>query len=494
MSNRKSILINTALFILLVGSLIICTPTISQAATAPLPAKVKIDPFLKQLVAMEDLQAELEELADELEDFEDILADSGLPPEAAWMTKYVWQRAANPQKILSTFYDYVLKDYDQKNVTEVIKWLQSPLGKKYKALEYKSRSQESEDERAAYVRLLESFPPQEARLIMSERLEKAWEQADLTLNVIFPIFRLWFPNSQRSVDRSIDKVLKELEKEIREPLRKDIVSGNLYVLEDLSIDEFKKLLEFAESDAGKWYGRVFHRGVVVAFEEQVQLSRDYLEDFLTSIESEQGGMKVLKKTFPPGERFIALRKRDPFKPLVSEDEGLLVVMRPRPKKVVFKNLRDKLKNFPTIPLEVYKKIKSDNPDLYANLEYHQELFNDLEELKTMTEEEYKETLELYRKLIKRANQTRSNLVKTPLQTKYKEIKFVGVIWKGEETFALVETKGKKGHSVKKGTLVGPNLGVVDAIGDDQIVVVERFMDYRGEVLAKRQTIKFSGVS
>ncbi len=482
---------------LLGASLVICGPTLGQAATDPkalVSSPVAVDPFLKQLVAMEDLEENLMNQAQQIQLFVENLSAFGLPPEAAWMTKHILVRAYSPKKFLQTIYDYVMQDYDQKNAVETIKWLRSPLGKQFKELVRKSWTQESLDERDIYIKMLKSFPPSETRLILSERLVKAWKLTDLTLKSIVPVFRLWFPHREKLLDQSSREVLKKLEKDLRKPIRENLIGGNLHVFMDLSDEEFANLVEFAESKPGTWFYTVFQQGFVVAFDEQVRRSKTHLDNFLATIGSGREGLEILKETFPPGERYIALRKRDPFLPLVNEEGQVQAAsVRPRAKKV-FKMLRGRLKNFPTIPLELYKKIKKDDPELYADLEYHQELFNDPESLQAMKEEEYEETVENYRELIDRANEARADFIKTPLQIDYKSLSFVGVIWRGKETLALVETPGKKGHAVRKGTIVGPSLGVVDVISNDQIVIVERFRDYLGEVLAKRKKIKFSGAS
>ena len=50
---------------------------------------------------------------------------------------------------------------------------------------------------------------------------------------------------------------------------------------------------------------------------------------------------------------------------------------------------------------------------------------------------------------------------------------------------------KTGYVVKKGDLVGPSFGTVKEIKDGQVVVVEKFKDYLGNILKNQRTIHFS---
>ena len=51
--------------------------------------------------------------------------------------------------------------------------------------------------------------------------------------------------------------------------------------------------------------------------------------------------------------------------------------------------------------------------------------------------------------------------------------------------------GKTGYAVKKGDLVGPYFGTVKEIKDGQVIVVEKFRDYLGNILKNQKIIHFS---
>lgn len=60
-----------------------------------------------------------------------------------------------------------------------------------------------------------------------------------------------------------------------------------------------------------------------------------------------------------------------------------------------------------------------------------------------------------------------------------ELNVIGVLWGGFGFTAMVQTPDGKGYSVRRGTLVGPNNGVVTSITKNGLVVTERFTDIYG---------------
>jgi Tfp pilus assembly protein PilP len=130
--------------------------------------------------------------------------------------------------------------------------------------------------------------------------------------------------------------------------------------------------------------------------------------------------------------------------------------------------------------------------LFSDLEFYAKLFNNRSKLKAMSNKEYQRAVKKYKGLIEQANGTK--LLPTPLQANYGSLKLVGVIWKGSERVALVEIQGNKGHTVKKGVLIGPKYGVVDSIQRDEIVVKENSRDYLGNIVTKKKEIEFSAQS
>ena len=70
-----------------------------------------------------------------------------------------------------------------------------------------------------------------------------------------------------------------------------------------------------------------------------------------------------------------------------------------------------------------------------------------------------------------------------------ELRFVGVIWSPNVTRALVEDSEGKGYTVKVGTRIGREGGVVTRITETEIFVKEEFRDYTGAKVERINSLK-----
>lgn len=76
---------------------------------------------------------------------------------------------------------------------------------------------------------------------------------------------------------------------------------------------------------------------------------------------------------------------------------------------------------------------------------------------------------------------RASLALPPLQrVGLTEINLIGIIWGGFGYTAMVQTPDGKGYSVRRGTRIGPNNGIVSKVTQNSIVVTERYTDIYGK--------------
>jgi type IV pilus assembly protein PilP len=69
----------------------------------------------------------------------------------------------------------------------------------------------------------------------------------------------------------------------------------------------------------------------------------------------------------------------------------------------------------------------------------------------------------------------------PLQrTEIADMRLIGIVWGGLGYTAMVQMPDGKGYSIRVGTLIGPNNGVVKKITERSIMVEEKFTDIFGE--------------
>jgi type IV pilus assembly protein PilP len=60
-----------------------------------------------------------------------------------------------------------------------------------------------------------------------------------------------------------------------------------------------------------------------------------------------------------------------------------------------------------------------------------------------------------------------------------ELNLIGVVWGNYGYTAMVQTPDGKGYSIRRGTRIGPNNGVVSSITERGFIVQERFTDVYG---------------
>jgi type IV pilus assembly protein PilP len=61
-----------------------------------------------------------------------------------------------------------------------------------------------------------------------------------------------------------------------------------------------------------------------------------------------------------------------------------------------------------------------------------------------------------------------------------ELNLIGILWGGFGYTAMVQTPDGKGYTIRRGTRIGPNNGVVSAITENSIVVKELYRDVYGK--------------
>ena len=218
-----------------------------------------------------------------------------------------------------------------------------------------------------------------------------------------------------------------------------------------------------------------------------------LLSFQVPAQSENLKLDSIKANFPPGERYFSLGKRDPFVPLVGSNKKSFkrVSSQPSPSKKKRLIKLDKPSKMPLIPIKVYVKVKEEYPKMVDRLNEFASIFNDESALRKLSKKKYRKKVSRYRSLLSEVLDMQEKMfIRTELQTDFNKMKFVGILRKEGATVALVQTEGQKGHTVKAGTLIGPNLGIVKTVDEKKIVVLERYRNYLGEILSQLRNIEF----
>ncbi len=430
-------------------------------------------------------------LEDILENIESVLQISGninkeaLAPSQDGFARRIMHRAYSREKFNRVQKQSFLENYKPQYVFSGVQWYRSSLGKKLMRLENEANNPASQPARDLFVENLLSSPPSEERAFLVEEIERASTMTEASKILYLGYVKLMYPFNKTIQGKRPGKVLRLLEESITEPMREIVLRGLLFSFKDIKDKELEKYAEFLNSRAGRWFGQTTLKGFEKGIKKNLYQAEKIRKDLLKEIESGGPEFPLLKEIAPPGQRYLLIGKRDPFRPLL--DARGLASLSETEQKPQARLLGDELKNVPPIALLVFAKIEDQHPKLYRSLKYFERLINDREALEEMADDEYAEAMENYRTALEQASDIRMD--ESPLQIEYDSLRMTGIIRKRLEAIAMFEI-GQTGYAVRQGDRIGPVFGYVDEIQDEQVIVVEKFRNYFGNILTNQKIIDF----
>jgi hypothetical protein len=436
---------------------------------------------LFRLSGLENLLGNVESV---LEMSGDINEDALAPSQGVFANR-IMRHAYSHEKFYRVQKQSFFKNYQPKYAHSIIKWYRSSLGKKILQLENESYNPDSQPAMELFVKTLLDAPPSEERIFLIEKIERSSSMTEAGKSLYLGYVKLMYPFNKKFQGKRVSKMMKVWEESITEPMREIVLRSLLFSYKELRDKELKKYTKFLTSEAGVWFSQAilkgFKDGVVKNLYQAVKVQGDLVKE----IESGGPEFPLLKEIAPPGQRYLLIGKRDPFRPLV--DGNGLVSFADSSRKSKARLFGDELKDIPPIALPVFSKIEDQHPQLFRNLKYYERLINDRAELQEMDDEEYAETIDNYRDYLERAADIKMD--ESPLQIEYEALRMTGIIKKRSEAVAMIEI-GAIGYAVRLGDQIGPVFGYVDEIQDEQVIVVEKFRDYLGNTLTNQKVIEF----
>ncbi len=333
--------------------------------------------------------------------------------------------------------------------------------------------------------------PAGQRLYLANRMLKAMNLVDHDTKITQSVLSVAAPLNPYYQQGPSDDKSDEMKKELPEYIRTLRLLFIYRIYSELSDDNFKDLVKFYESSAGRWYQNLKNKGSLDAQDRMNQQARMRVASVLKAFEDGEGEKEILWEMFPPGVRQLFVRKRDPFQPLIYPGMDKKKKEVKEEVKIPVDRFAGKRNRLNPLPLEAYNLLKEMDPQLYQDLEFYGKLFQERTELEALSEDEFEEEVNRYESLLERATDVIAQGVTTPLQVNYANLRLVGVMTADNGTVALVQTGDSKGYTVKQGMLVGPAYGVVESINPERVEVVERERDYEGNVQTKVQYIAFA---
>ncbi|MFT4577989.1 MAG: Tfp pilus assembly protein PilP [Nitrospinales bacterium] len=379
------------------------------------------------------------------------------------------------------------KRFSQEHTEASMRWFNSRIGRKILKADSEAISPENGKEREKFAKGIMNAPPSESRLLVVERIESAGTLSPNIKSLYLAYVEAMFPFNNLLQGKRLVKVVGMLKDEVIEPIREQVLHQKLFAYRNISIKNLKSYASFLESSAGRWFVlselQGFTQGIKKALVDVHKVQRELL------IEIDEGGPEfpLLRELAPPGQRYLLVQLRDPFKPLFTDDGPV-----EKPKSPLLPSARqfgNELESIPSIALYVMRKIETKRPELFRKMKHYERLFNSKEELEAMSDDEYADAVETYRTILENAGETKVPI--SSLQLEYATLRLTGVISKNSKTLALIETSDSKGHAVGKGDIIGPKFGFVDEIQPERIIVIEKSRDYLGNILTRQKTIEFS---
>jgi hypothetical protein len=389
----------------------------------------------------------------------------------------------------------ITKNYHGAHINRSIRFFRSAVGRKVVRLNIKSLKVSQKTYQKFLEKIIEN-PPKKNRIALLDQLEKAMGLVDEVIDLEVTVLRLMNPVNKEFNAPHAETLINRLKSDLREQLRSLILLQYMYDYRSLSDRELAKLIQFYESSAGQWFRKVDREGNLAGFATINRRALRHMERILKVIESGHQNIQITRVVFAPGLRHLFSENRDPFEPLIVPEEVKPDKPAVQPKVDSTKSETSRkffdaeLGGLPAIPYELYRRIKETNPRLYSDLEYYGALFKNKQGLQNMKPSELKEEIAQYRKLIAKAREETDMLIQTPLQSKLSALSFAGVIWDEKETLGLIETPDTKGHTIRVGSFIGPNFGVVQSIDEERVVVLEQLRSYDGRVVTLTKFIEF----
>ncbi len=430
-----------------------------------------------------------------------ILRALGMSNEHVALVNDVYKRTFKASDFYSKKLKQIRNNYNRRHITQSIRFFRSAVGRKFVRL----NAQKLTKSQRAYHNFLNKVVkkmPKNKRLQLFDQFERAVNGVDQLFDYQNSVLRLTNPVNRQFNAPHADVLVNRLRSELREQFRSWMILRYMFDYQSLSNRELKKLVAFFRSPAGQWFNSVDHKGNLAGFATVNRKALRRMEKILKVLESGRQDIQTTKVVFAPGLRYMFSEKRDPFDPLIVPEEEKkkkkgkrAPAAAPKPKdgkptQSAVVVLATKIDGLPAIPYELYRRIKESNPRLYSDLEYYGALFRNKRGLQGMKMSELEEEIKQYNKLINRAREETELLVQTPLQSRFGQLRLAGVIWDEQETVGLIQTPDGKGHTIRVGSFVGPDFGVVQSIGLDRVVVLEQLRKYDGKIVTQTRFIEF----
>jgi hypothetical protein len=440
---------------------------------------------LNVLFKLSELKGVLENIESVVELSEGI-NENALASGQEELARIIMRQAYSSEKFDLILRRILTEDYKPRNVRSIIKWYRGSLGKKILKFENEANDPANRLAMESFTKKLLKYPPSKARINLLERIERSSHLTEAGRTLFLEYVKLLHPFNKKADIKGLRKMLKSLNKNITEPIREVVLRRMLFSYRDIKSKELKEYASFLGSLAGQWLTQSKLKSFNIGIKKASYKAGLIQLDLLKEINLGGPNYPLLRSMVPPGQRYMLIGRRDPFRPLVNQ-QGVVGSSGSERDRSQVRLFGDELRDIPSLALPVFSKIKVKHPKLYKELTNFKHLFNDRKALEEMTDEEYTEAIKNYRNVLERSADIKMKT--SPLQVEYGALRMTGVILKKTKALAMFEVETTS-YTLRKGDLIGPSFGTVEEVKDGEVVVSEKFRDYLGNILENQKRIQF----
>jgi len=224
------------------------------------------------------------------------------------------------------------ENFDQPRLSTVLEFARTPLAKKMTQLELQAATPQGIQELQKFAAQLKDNPPAKQRLSLVQRLDDAVAASALSVKLtlataegLIKAIDRTLPPEKRLKAGQLEQVLKDMSAQLEGPLKNQTLTSFLYAYRTVSDDELKQYIQFAESDAGKWFIKVLSDGYLVAMSSAAEKAGNQMAKAMPP-GGRPGAPDALvlpeRKSAEPGTaRYSPAGKRDPFLPLAQRTKA-----------------------------------------------------------------------------------------------------------------------------------------------------------------------------
>lgn len=267
----------TSLLVILV--LLSAVPLQAQKSASNLQRKTvpPSDELVDQFIISSGLKRNLSNIKTTLES-EMTLKQGGAANQG--QTDRIVQEAFHPDSLELSAFRFLKGRIDSAQMSLIIRWLDSPLMKRFKSLEDTVFIPSAAKKVERYVKVLKSRPPMERRYVLVKRLEDAMRLTVRTQDLLAVMIRssvaamnATAPPEKQIAGPMVDQMIGQMNRETTQNLRLKSYVTFLYAYRPASDEELLEYIKFYESELGQWFINSSHgalkRAITVATEKML---------------------------------------------------------------------------------------------------------------------------------------------------------------------------------------------------------------------------------